>query len=178
MVQLELTKQFPISPRVLFFSVVGLSALVCSVVILFVLGCGLISMAEAKPTNPILQIFAIAVVVVPSLSLTLAIMENLLIMWLPAWFMVRPEDAKKGGVEFMGRAMIGLLGRFLVMSLLLLIPCIAGGALFLLGSFMGESVIVFSAWLTSILLVIEMVLLGGNAAVMFNKLDPSSVEYQ
>lgn len=175
--QMELVKTLPISARQMMAVMVGFTTLLTVAVQMVLLLITLTAVAFSEtPPQYLVLIGLCALVVLPTLTYSLVMIENCLVLWFPAWFAFRAGSPGRG-FDFMGRRLIAMFGRLIGTGLLGLIP---GGVAAVIGIF-GAFVIGVWAWFVAalvgaLLLIVEVTLLGGNVATLYERLEPGSAE--
>lgn len=183
---LELIKTFPISSRELFFSLAGLTTAITAAfqIVLLTLITVILYRTGSLPTEfeawglgP-LNLFLCGFVLLPVLTGTVVVIENGLILWLPAWFALKAgQNQGHNGIEYMGRGIISILARTLGLALLLLIPGLTTAlVLFFFHDPFGRYSLPVAATVGACLLAVETILIAGNVGGLYERLEPGSAE--
>ncbi len=177
MEQMELVKTLPISARQMMAVMVGFTTLLTVAFQLLLLAISLIAAAFSEaPPEYLLLIALCAVIVLPTLTYSLVMLENCLVLWFPAWFAFQAAGRGRG-FDYMGRRLISMFGRLLGTGLLGLIPGGVGAAIGIFGTLtIGVWSWAIAALVGAVLLIVEVTLLGGNVATLYERLEPGSAE--
>jgi hypothetical protein len=177
---LELLKTLPLSSRKLMFSQILIASAVTAFFQVIFLTVGVFSLyvrgpMQVESPSLLLWLYACVLVVAPVFTLSCVVVENCLIIWLPAWFYFGGRRVK--GVAGMGKGMFSLFIRTLCISLIILVPAsisvIGGGFLYVI---IGVAAIPLAGLVAALLVVAELIVFGGFFASFIDRLEPGSSE--
>ncbi|MCB1049391.1 MAG: hypothetical protein KDC71_02245 [Acidobacteria bacterium] len=172
LVHLELLRSFPMVGRQMVMAMLCVNALVLGAVQLFLcilFWFGLLTTGQDLGQFSPFAIGLASILVLPVVSALFFLMENLLVLWLPGWFMEEEGEMNTRGFDAMGKRALNLIVRFVGFLGLSLIPALFGGLLyFLIGGNVG---LLAGAFTFSIFLAGEMVPVIFIAGNLYDRIE-------
>lgn len=169
---IELLKSFPIKGFHMVMAVLGINCLVMGAFHLLMACLFAISALSGSgwdwPYSP-LAVSIVAIMVFPVMSLVFLLLENLLLLWLPAWFMEKSGEQRTRGFDVMGRRMFNVIVRFLGFTALMLLPALLSLIVFL---WVGDnSGLIIAGTCFSLVLAIELVPIVVVAGMLYDRIE-------
>ena len=166
LVHLEILRSFPVKGTQMVMSILAVNTLILGFVQFLLCLLFLITILLFNISLGVYSPFAIgisALVVFPVVASLFFLMENLLTLWLPSWFMDEPGETHTRGFDAMGKRILSLFVRLLGFGGLCIFPFILGGGIFLWVG--GNQGLLYGAGAFSILMLCELfpvIFLAGN----------------
>ncbi len=170
---IELLKSFPVKGYQMVISVLVINCLVLGSIhlllsFLFTLSSMLIVDASSWPYSPIAIALSV-MMIFPIVSMVFLLLENLLFLWLPGWFLPEKGERRSRGFDVMGRRIFNIIIRFFGFGLMIIFPTLVGvSATILLG---GNTGLLIGSSLFAFGVLAELVPAVAVAGFLYDRID-------
>ena len=172
LVHLEILRSFPVKGTQMVMSILAVNSMILGLIqfllcLLFLVAI-MIFRIQLQTYSPIV-IGVSALMVLPIVAALFFLMENLLTLWLPGWFMQEPGESHSRGFDAMGKRILNLFVRLLGFGGLCILPFIFGGGLFFWVG--GNKGLLFGSLVFSIVMLCELFPVIYLAGLLYDRIE-------